>query len=289
MPGRPNKITTQRKKSDNIRKAWELLQKGQSQGWSLAVLGEMFNSPYQLDLFHSYAENEKNCLESVHKLSLEEILSDSKAPTIDFLKWASQSLEMTIVGGSIAYLEEDQKLYNTCLIASKGQITGKYSKMHLFDIDIPGRISFKESSVLSLGNSFFTFEHEGFRFGVGICYDVRFIRHALTLRDLGCEVLIYPSVFNNTTGPLHFELLARARATDTQSYVMMGSNAPNKEDETIFQSWGHSMVVDPYGVKRGDLEFEEGILEIELDGSLVEEVRNGIPTSFQQRRDLYNC
>lgn len=129
--------------------------------------------------------------------------------------------------------------------------------MHLFDIDVPGKIRFQESEVLTAGNTFNTFEAglyiflcfitflaEGIKIGVGICYDVRFAEMARLYTQNGCKLLIYPGAFNLTTGPLHWNLLARARAVDNQSFVCMCS--PARVATASYVAYGHSVVVDPW-------------------------------------------
>lgn len=167
--------------------------------------------------------------------------------------WTSKELSKTakelgiyLIGGSIP--ERDQnKLYNTCTVwGPQGDLIAKHRKMHLFDIDIPNGIRFKESEVLSAGNSFTTFQvGDSLKIGLGICYDIRFEEMARVYRQMGCNVLIYPGAFNMTTGPLHWELLQRGRAVDTQCFVATAS--PARDATADYIAYGHSMVVNPWG------------------------------------------
>lgn len=91
--------------------------------------------------------------------------------------------------------------------------------MHLFDIDVKGGIRFKESDSLSPGNSLAFLDLDGFKIGIGICYDIRFDELARIYRNNGCDMLLYPAAFNMTTGPMHWELLQRGRANDLQLFV----------------------------------------------------------------------
>lgn len=125
--------------------------------------------------------------------------------------------------------------------------------MHLFDIDIPGKINFKESEVLTAGNSFCSFAlgdgvagggGRKFRVGVGICYDLRFPEFSSVLTREGCNLLVFPGAFNTTTGPLHWSLLQRARALDSQAFVLTAS--PARNPESSYQAYGHSMIVSPW-------------------------------------------
>ena len=115
--------------------------------------------------------------------------------------------------------------------------------MHLFDIDIPGKITFRESETLSAGAEFATLDVADLKIGLGICYDIRFPEFASILTGMGCNLLVLPSAFNTTTGPLHWHVLARGRAVDTQSYVIMAS--PARHPDAGYQAYGHSLIVSP--------------------------------------------
>jgi len=117
--------------------------------------------------------------------------------------------------------------------------------VHLFDIDVPGKIRFQESEVLTGGESLTDFDSEYGKIGVAICYDVRFPEMAMVAARRGSIAMIYPGAFNLTTGPLHWELLARARAVDNQIYVAMCS--PARDMNASYNAWGHSTIVDPNG------------------------------------------
>lgn len=194
-----------------------------------------------------------------------------------------------IVGGTIperATENNTSKLYNTCTVwAPTGNLLATYRKIHLFDIDVKGGIKFKESDVLSPGNSLTVIDVDGIKIGLGICYDIRFEELARLYRNKGCEVLLYPGAFNMTTGPMHWELLARARANDNQLY--MATISPARDVDAGYVAWGHSMIVDPWGKIVESAKDEEAIVFAELDLNLVTQVREQIPVGIQRRHDLY--
>ncbi|CAF4956074.1 unnamed protein product [Pieris macdunnoughi] len=130
--------------------------------------------------------------------------------------------------------------------------------MHLFDIDIPNKITFKESEVLKPGNEITTFECNGVKIGLGICYDLRFQEIAHLMANEGCGLLIYPGAFNMTTGPKHWELLGRARATDQQLWVALVS--PARDANAEYVAWGHTTLVDPWGAVAAKLDEKEDTL-----------------------------
>ena len=161
--------------------------------------------------------------------------------------------------------------------------------MHLFDIDIPGKITFKESESLSAGNSFSSFHIEGteWKVGLGICYDLRFPEFSsILVNQFGCNLLIYPSAFNTTTGPLHWHILQRGRAVDTQSYIISAS--PARKMDAGYEAYGHSMIVEPTGQIAAEAGEGEEIVYAEIDNSVVNEVRRNIPSLIQKRADVYH-
>ena len=119
--------------------------------------------------------------------------------------------------------------------------------MHLFDINIPGKITYYESETFNKGEKVCVFDTIYCKMGIGICYDLRFPELAMLMRQRGANFLIYPGSFNLTTGPLHWELLIRARSLDSQCYVCAVSAAQYKDDPSIYQAYAHSTLVDPFG------------------------------------------
>ncbi|XP_061539777.1 omega-amidase NIT2 isoform X3 [Phycodurus eques] len=177
-------------KADNLSRARRLIDEAATQGSKVVLLPECFNSPYGSGFFPANAEKIPG--ESTRLLSQ-----------------AAKDNKIYLVGGSIP--EEDAgKLYNSCMVfGPDGQLLVKHRKIHLFDIDIPGKIRFQESETLSPGNTLSMFETPFCKVGVGICYDLRFAELAQIYSRKGCQLLLYPGAFNMTTGPAHWELLQR--------------------------------------------------------------------------------
>lgn len=202
------------------------------------------------------------------------------------------------MSGSIPERAKDGKLYNSSTVWSPcGDLTATHRKVHLFDIDIPGKIKFKESEVLTAGSSlthfdtginnrmiFFKLSDMG-RIGLGICYDMRFPEMAMVAARRGCKLMIYPGAFNMTTGPMHWELLQRSRALDNQMYVATVS--PARDTEAEYVAWGHSSVVDPMGQVVATTDDQESIVYCDVDFDQVDSARSSIPVQSQRRFDLY--
>lgn len=129
-----------------------------------------------------------------------------------------------IIGGSTPECnDKSSKIYNTCAVHSlQGQLLAAHCKMHLFDVDVPGEMAFHESDTPSAGNKITIVDLDGYgRIGIGICYDMRFAEPSTIAAQQGAFALLYPSAFNTTTGPLHWELLGRVRAIANQIFTSL--------------------------------------------------------------------
>jgi len=256
-------------------------------GAKLVVLPECFNSPYGTKHFPKYAE-ELVPLDLGGSPSKGGAPTEAQSPSYHVLSAVAKEGGITLVGGSIPeYSKEKQKWYNTSLtFGEQGQLLARHRKVHLFDIDIPGKISFHESEVLSPGDKVTLVEVPGYgKIGLAICYDIRFPELALIAARKGAFALVYPGAFNLTTGARHWELLARARAVDNQCYVALCS--PARDMQADYHAWGHSMVVDPDAAVVGELDEKEGTLYVDLVPEKLEETRRNIPVYGQRRFDVY--
>lgn len=240
----------------------------------LVVLPECFNSPYAVDQFRNYAE----------------LIPSGE--TTNLLSSLAKKHGIFIVGGSIPELDqENDKIFNTSLTFSpEGKIIAKHRKVHLFDIDIPGGITFKELVTLSAGDKATVFKLGEFgNVGLGICYDIRFPELAMiaSRNPYNSFAMFYPGAFNTTTGPLHWHLLAKARAVDNEMFSILCSPARDVGGGG-YQAYGHSLVVDPYGAIIAEAGEEEEILFATLDKDLLPKARDGIPVHYQRRFDVYD-
>lgn len=259
-------------KTANLKKAASLVEQAvrDQPETKLVVLPECFNSPYATDKFREYAE-----------------VIEKGSPSYNVLSDLASKLKIVLVGGSIPELEpETNKIYNTSMVFdASGNLIATHRKAHLFDIDVPNGITFKESDSLTGGDKVTTVDTTLGKFGLGICYDMRFPEMAMISARQGSFAMIYPSAFNTVTGPLHWTLLARSRAIDNQIYTLLCSPARNLDSD--YHAYGHSMVVNP----RGDVIAEAGegeeIIYADLDPSEIDSFRQGIPITTQRRFDIY--
>lgn len=193
-----------------------------------------------------------------------------------------------VIGGSIPeYETSTKKYYNTSLTFNPaGKLLATHRKLHLFDIDIPGKITFRESEVLSPGNKITLVDLPDYgKIAVAICYDIRFPEPALIAARHGCFALIYPGAFNLTTGALHWKLLGQARAVDNQIYV--GLCSPARDMSASYNAWGHSLACDSMGKVLCEAGEGDEIVYADLEAANLEETRKNIPTSGQRRFDVY--
>lgn len=270
----------------NLSHAADKVREAAAAGAKIVVLPECFNSPYGCAHFPSYAET-----------LLPSPPTREQSPSFHALSAMARDNSVYLIGGSIPELYQPssspseqapaKSYYNTSLIFSpSGALLATHRKIHLFDIDIPGKITFKESDVLSPGDRLTIVDLPEYgRVAVAICYDVRFPELAMIAVRRGCFALVYPGAFNLTTGPLHWKLLGQARAVDNQVYVALCS--PARDMSAGYHAWGHSMVVDPMAQVLVEADETETIVSAELDGAKIEEARKGIPLRHQRRFDVY--
>ena len=260
-------------KEENIKKAIQMIKESKNQGADLAVLPEMFNCPYENEKFIEYAER----------------LEDSQ--TLKEIAEIAKEENIHVLAGSVPELvkddnEDTESIYNTAVFFdNNGKQLGKHRKMHLFDIDVKGKIYFKESDTLSAGNDFTIINTDLARIGIGICYDIRFVELSRIIALEGAEILIFPGAFNLTTGPAHWKLLFRSRALDNQVYAI--GVAPALDEDASYNSYGHSIAVNPWGEVIEELDYSEELKIVEIDLDEIKRVREEIPVLKNRRVDLY--
>ncbi|CCF56067.1 hypothetical protein KAFR_0A06320 [Kazachstania africana CBS 2517] len=262
-------------KSANLIKAKNLIDNAMTREPStkIVVLPECFNAPYSVTKFRDYAEV---------------INSEKKSQSVSLLSSIAARYKITLIGGSIPEIDlQTDNVYNTAIIFNEnGDLIDKHRKVHLFDVDIPNGITFKESDSLSPGDKATTISTPYGNIGIGICYDMRFPELAMiSARKYNAFAMIYPSAFNTVTGPMHWHLLAKARAVDNQMYTILCS--PARDMESNYHAYGHSLVCDPKGNIISEAGEGEETIFAELDPKILEEFRAGIPLDKQRRFDVY--
>jgi nitrilase len=207
-------------------------------------------------------------------------LSDSRA--VAFVREQAQRHRVMIAGGTVPERSPDpQRIYNTAiLVDSDGNLLASYRKIHLFDVDLPGA-QLRESRGVAAGEKVVTAATRLGRIGLSVCYDVRFPELYRALVDQGAEILLVPSAFTVPTGSAHWEILLRARAIESQAFVVAAGQW-GVHGRTR-RSWGHSMIVDPWGTVLAQVPDGEGIALAELDFAQLRDVRARLPALRHRR------
>ncbi|KAM9624156.1 deaminated glutathione amidase isoform 4-T4 [Morphnus guianensis] len=181
-----------------------------------------------------------------------------------------------------------QRIYNChVLLDPAGNIVAAYRKTHLCDVELEGRVTMKESSFTNPGTEIVApISTPAGKLGLSICYDLRFPEISLALRRAGAEILTYPSAFTVPTGSAHWEqVLLRARAIESQCYVVAAAQTgKNHEHRT---SYGHALVVDPWGAVVAQCHEGTGLCYAEIDLNYLHRIRQEIPVHSHRRPDLY--
>ena len=260
-------MSTVADKMENARTVKAYLEKIKDENPDFVILPEMFCCPYQTENFPIYAEKEGG-------------------PVWQQLSGYAKQYGIYLIGGSMPEKDAEGNVYNTSYIFDReGKQIGKHRKVHLFDIDIKGGQTFKESDTLTAGDSDTVFDTEFGKIGVMLCFDIRFPELSRMMVNDGAKVIFVPAAFNMTTGPAHWELSFRTRALDNQIY-MVGC-APARDVSAGYISWGHSIVTDPWGRVIDMLDEKKGILLAELDMDYEEQVREELPLLKSRRKDMY--
>ena len=260
-------MSTVADKMENVRTVKAYLEKIKDENPDFVILPEMFCCPYQTENFPIYAEKEGG-------------------PVWQQLSGYAKQYGIYLIGGSMPEKDAEGNVYNTSYIFDReGKQIGKHRKVHLFDIDIKGGQTFKESDTLTAGDSDTVFDTEFGKIGVMLCFDIRFPELSRMMVNDGAKVIFVPAAFNMTTGPAYWELSFRTRALDNQIY-MVGC-APARDVSAGYISWGHSIVTDPWGRVIDMLDEKKGILLAELDMDYEEQVREELPLLKSRRKDMY--
>ncbi|HEY4594335.1 MAG TPA: carbon-nitrogen hydrolase family protein [Thermoanaerobaculia bacterium] len=180
--------------------------------------------------------------------------------------------------------DEAGRCYNTSVFFSpQGEVLGTYRKIHLFDVDVPNGVRFAESATCKPGEGTAVVATPLGRFGLSICYDLRFGELYRRLVEQGAEILMIPSAFTLATGKDHWEPLIRARAIETQCWVIAPAQHGKHDDGGLTHTWGHAMIVDPWGIPAATASDGPGLALAEIDLDRVARVRQAIPVARHRR------
>jgi len=204
-------------------------------------------------------------------------------PFVQGMRQAAKDLAVWILIGSALVKREDGKCANRAvLIDPQGRVTATYDKLHMFDVDLPTGETARESESYEPGDRAVTADIPGAKLGLTICYDLRFPALYRALALAGATIMTIPAAFTRPTGEAHWEVLMRARAIETGSFVIAPAQGGFHEDGR--GTWGRSIAVGPWGEVLGRLDHDEpGVLLVDVDPAAAEKARRAIPALANAR------
>jgi deaminated glutathione amidase len=206
----------------------------------------------------------------------EKVGPQAQDPVLAALREVARERGIVVQIGSIAVKEGDKVANRAFLIGQDGEIIASYDKIHLYDVDLPNGESWRESATYTGGASAVAAETPWGYLGMTICYDVRFAALYKALAENGASFLSAPAAFTKQTGEAHWHVLHRARAIETGSFMISAAQGGLHEDGR--ETFGHSVIIDPWGRVLAEGGTEPGVFLAEIDTGLVAEVRGRIPT-----------
>lgn len=252
----------------NLERAATLIQQAADQHATLIVLPEMFA-----------CLGVKNQREIAARMTESDVLGT--------LSDLAKNTNACIIAGSVPFITpdcaEDKVKASSFVFAADGSILARYDKIHLFDVDVAdNKGSYRESDTFSPGNAGTVLDVHQRKLGLSICYDLRFPELYQHYQQMGCHLISAPSAFTYRTGEAHWETLIKARAIETQCFVLAANQGGTHEDGR--QTWGHSMIVNPWGEVLAEVKTSgEGIAVAQLDFDELESVRRNMPISKHKR------
>ena len=227
------------------------------------------------------------CATSLHEdSSITKKLASSEEENIslNFFKKTAQSRGIYILVGSMPIRQKKNLVNRSFLIGPEGEIISKYDKIHLFDVQLPNGDTFKESNTYLNGTKAIIAKINGGNINVGmtICYDVRFPKLYQDLAENGAHIITVPSAFSPITGPIHWHTLLKARAIETGCFVI--APAQNGLHECGRNSYGHSLIISPWGKILADGKKKNGLIFAKIDLDDVNKFRNSIPSLFSKKK-----
>ncbi len=252
--------------ADNLAHAGSLLAQAAAGGAQLALLPENFAL---------MGRDEKA------KLAIMEM--DGDGPIQSWLAAQAQRFGLWLIGGSIPLAAPDGRCYAACLAFDPaGQRQARYDKIHLFDVDLAGGESYRESRTIAPGSTPVAVTTPWGQLGLSICYDLRFPE--LYRSYAGAELLVVPSAFTQQTGAAHWECLLRVRAIENQAYVLAADQGGLHQNGR--QTFGGSMIIDPWGQVLARMDLGEGIALAQVDMEFLRRCRSNLP-ALQHRRQAF--
>lgn len=263
-------MTSGKEVQSNLQEAEKLIQIACMQGAKLLVLPENFALMANAD---------------ADKLNQSEV--EGTGPIQDFLAQQAARHKIWLVGGTIPLKSPDpHKTYNACLVYDdRGHRVACYKKIHLFDAEVkPGVEVYEESNTVYPGNEVVVVDSPFGRLGLSICYDLRFPELFRAMATLKADIIALPTAFTVKTGQAHWEVLVRARAIENFCYLIGACQTGTHENAR--KTYGHSLIVDPWGSILACLPAEPGFIQADLSLDYIKQLRSAFPVHQHRRLDI---
>lgn len=246
-------------RDDNLQRAAELLGEAARRGAGLAVLPEYFSR-------FGLAEEER----------VAGAEPPGRGPVQDFLQTQARRHGIWLVGGTLPLSGTGSRPRSACLFLDpEGRMVARYDKLHLFDVDAGDGREYRESAWTEPGTGPVVADGPAGRLGLAVCYDMRFPEQFIAMSRDGAELFAVPSAFTAATGAAHWELLARSRAVDNLCYLVAGTQWGTHANG--HRTWGHAMIVGPWGDILAELPEGEGVAVADMDRDALQALRRRFP------------
>ena len=224
-----------------------------------------------------------NIFEASRERLFEKIVAEENDTFLAAMRELAKKLDIYVHLGSMAVkISSDKAANRSFLIDPQGEIAARYDKIHMFDVDLSDGQSYRESRNYSPGERAVLSDLPWGRLGLSVCYDLRFPALYRGLAEAGASFLAIPSAFTQRTGEAHWHVLMRARAIENGAYVLAAAQAGKHENSR--ETYGHSLIVDPWGKIIAEAGQEPGIIMAEIDPAAVAKARGAIPSLQHGRR-----
>ncbi|WP_350335418.1 carbon-nitrogen hydrolase family protein [Coralliovum pocilloporae] len=254
-----------RKVSDNLKEAEALVRAAAGQGAHYVLTPEM-----------------TTIMELDRASMQDEVTAETDHEVLATFSGLARDLKIALHVGSVAVRLDDGHLANRAyLFGTDGRLQASYDKLHMFDVDLAGGESYRESASYQAGQDAVLADLPWGRLGFSICYDVRFPHLYRTYAKAGSDFVAIPAAFTEQTGRAHWHVLLRARAIETGCFVFSAAQSGAHDDGR--RTYGHSMIIDPWGAILAEAEDGPGFITAEIDPQLTEKARSRIPALSHDR------
>ena len=216
-----------------------------------------------------------NLVDRDRETMMKSLFTEDKDPMLQAFQALARELRITIHAGSLSIKNGDKVANRAFVISSSGDVAARYDKIHLFDVDLANGETWRESNTFTGGSEAIVVDIPHAKLGVSICYDVRFPYLFRALADHGATLLSAPACFTKQTGEAHWSVLQRARAIENGAFMISAAQAGLHEDGR--ETYGHSMIVDPWGRVLAEGDDKPGLIFAEINIDAVTEARSRIP------------